>query len=173
MNLYNELTYKCNIEEYSEFELMKLYSRILTTLKARGTIRTSNIVGEFAEWIVSNKLGLQLAHPSVKSYDAIDTGDNVKYQIKCRYEPGNETRSTREFGILRNYNPKLTESSFDFMIAIVFDNSFDIKTAYKISYQNLRHYLVFSVHQNGHKLYLYRPDAQYLEDITNQLRNEG
>ena len=45
----------------SDIELLSLHSEILTQLRFRGVIRTkNNPVGDYAEWLVSNALGMTL-----------------------------------------------------------------------------------------------------------------
>lgn len=50
-----------NAEMEQILALMNQYAAVLITLNERGVIRTYNSpVGDFAEWLVSQKLGLRL-----------------------------------------------------------------------------------------------------------------
>ena len=60
-----------NIKNKSSVELMNLYAEILAELNRRNVVRTYNSpVGDYAEWLVAEKLGLVLEHDSQKGYDA-------------------------------------------------------------------------------------------------------
>lgn len=60
-----------NIKNKSSVELMNLYAEILAELNRRNVVRTYNSpVGDYAEWLVAEKLGLVLEHNSQKGYDA-------------------------------------------------------------------------------------------------------
>lgn len=57
------------LSDKSTIELMNMYAQILTELKARNIIRTYNSpIGDYAEWLVSKKLGLTLERNSKKGY---------------------------------------------------------------------------------------------------------
>ena len=55
-----------NAEMEQILALMNQYAAVLITLNERGVIRTYNSpVGDFAEWLVSQKLGLRLEKNSI------------------------------------------------------------------------------------------------------------
>ena len=56
-----------DIKSSTPVELMNLYAEILIELNQRKVVRTYNSpVGDYAEWLVSEKLGYALEHHSQK-----------------------------------------------------------------------------------------------------------
>lgn len=113
-------------EKLEPKELLQLESKILDELQRRDVIRTNNNpVGGYTEWLVSQSLGLTLAGNSEKGFDAVDKV-GVKYEIKGRrVTPKNQSR---QLSAIRH----LHERKFDYLIAVVFDKSFEIILALKI-----------------------------------------
>ena len=142
--------------------LLRFYSSVLDELKARGIIRSrNNPVSDYAEWLTSKKLSLQLEGNSNVGYDARDK-KGVRYQIKSRrVHPNN---NSRQLGVIRDLNKK----QFDYLIGIVFDNDFDVKGAYIIPHGIIKEYARFSKHQNGHILQLKGAilDDKRTKDVT-------
>ena len=65
-------------------ELLATHSAVLDELRHRNVIRSkNNPTGDYAEWLVSTKLGLTLETNSVKGFDATDL-HGLRYQIKGR-----------------------------------------------------------------------------------------
>ena len=106
-----------NAEMEQILALMNQYAAVLITLNERGVIRTYNSpVGDFAEWLVSQKLGLRLEKNSARGLDATGS-DGLRYQIKCRWERTDfPTPQSRELGVIRS----LEKNQFDFLIAVIF-----------------------------------------------------
>ena len=92
-----------NAEMEQILALMNQYAAVLITLNERGVIRTYNSpVGDFAEWLVSQKLGLRLEKNSARGLDATGS-DGLRYQIKCRWERTDfPTPQSRELGVIRS-----------------------------------------------------------------------
>ncbi|MBI2937163.1 MAG: hypothetical protein HYY22_03060 [Thaumarchaeota archaeon] len=135
-------------KSFSTVGLLKCYSQIMDELKDRNVIRTrNNPSADYAEWLVSKKLGLKLEPNSSSGYDAVNTtGERV--QIKSRrLDPSN---NSRQLGVIRN----LDGNEFDFLIGVVFDKDFNVKDAYKIPRNIISKFARFSKHQNGHILHL-------------------
>lgn len=154
-----------NLQQLSIIELLQLYDRVLDELSEREVIRTNNNpVGDYAEWLVAQKLGLELANCSKTGYDGISK-DNIKYQIKARRNhPAN---NSRQLNVIRNFE----NNSFDFLIAILFNKDFSIKEAYQIPHKLIPKYSRYSQHQNGYLTILPRNiiDDPEIEDISNVL----
>ncbi len=56
-----------SLQQKSSIELMNLYAEILAELNSRKVIRTYNSPGgDYAEWLVAEKLGFVLEHNSRK-----------------------------------------------------------------------------------------------------------
>jgi hypothetical protein len=152
----------------STFDLLGCFADILDVLKQRGVVRTrNNPVGDYAEWLVAQRLGLSLEHNSKFGYDATNTSGE-RFQIKSRrLDPSNKSR---QLSVIRN----LDTGEFDYLIGILFDRDFTVKEAYKIPHGVIAKYASFSKHQNGHILHL-RGDilrAPSVEDITHNLSND-
>ncbi|HHE5698631.1 TPA: hypothetical protein ACPEY2_002550 [Citrobacter amalonaticus] len=128
----------------SNLELLSLHSKILTVLRSRDVIRTkNNPVGDYAEWLVSKALGMTLLSNSSAGADAIDA-DGMKVQIKARrVTPDNPSR---QLSALRNYEA----ADFDYLIAVIFDENYNILDSYKIPHEVIRDYARHSDHVNAH-----------------------
>jgi hypothetical protein len=140
----NHLTSYDWLNALNNLELLSLHSEILTQLRSRGVIRTkNNPVGDYAEWLVSNALGMTLLSNSSAGADAIDA-DGLKVQIKARrVTPDNPSR---QLSALRNYEA----ADFDYLIAVIFDETYNILDAYKIPHEVIRDYARLSDHVNAH-----------------------
>lgn len=122
-----------NVKTEKEIKgILQQYSAILTKLKSIDVLRTNNIVGEYGEWLVENKLGYTRVKQNNVGYDAID--GSTKYQIKSRLHLDNTKNNYQEMGAV-----DLSKGQyFDYMIAIVFDKNFDIEEAYKIPFNTIK-----------------------------------
>ena len=125
-------------------EKLKAYAGILDSLKSAGIVRTYNSpVGDYAEWLVSEKLGLELQKNSKAGFDALDNNTKTRYQIKSRWtHPGN---NNRRLNVIRDYDTK----PFDYLIAVVFGEQFEVEEAYSIPHEVIGEYFPLNNHQNG------------------------
>jgi len=82
-----------NWETLTVLELLRCFANILDELKERKVVRTrNNPVADYAEWLVTQQLGLSLERSSKRGYDAIDQ-NGKRYQIKSRrLDPTNESK---------------------------------------------------------------------------------
>lgn len=119
----------------------------MNKLRSEGVLRSSNNpVADYAEYLVSKKFKLELTSNSNKSFDAIDPKTKMRYQIKSR----RITRfcNSRQLGVMRSLN-------FDFLIAVLFKENFEVLDAYKIPKSIIKPpYVRFSKYQNGSMLIL-------------------
>jgi len=137
------------IKDINPIELMNMYANILTELHKQKVVRTYNSpVGDYAEWLVSKKLGLKLEQNSEKGYDAHDPNSDVRYQIKSRWERGYPSIQSRELNVIRNYD----ENKFNYLIIVIFDEHFGVKEAYILPYAIIKLYARYNKHQNGYVL---------------------
>ena len=154
------------IKTMNEKDLLKLHSNILLELKNRNVIRTlNNPIADYCEWIISQKFGWKLENNSKSGYDCIDN-DNKKVQIKCRKIEN--LKGSRQLGIIRN----LDTEPFDYLIAVIFNNQYEILEAYKIPNILIKKYAKFNKYQNGFILQLkgaILSDAQII-NITQELK---
>ena len=73
-----------SIQQKSSIELMNMYAEILAELNSRNVVRTYNSpVGDYAEWLVAEKLGFVLEHNSQKGYDAYDPKTGCAIRLKA------------------------------------------------------------------------------------------
>lgn len=123
--------------------LLKAYSEILNSLYSAGIVRTYNSpVGDYAEWLVSRKLGLELQKNDTPGYDASDD-KGKRYQIKGRWmHPG---KNTRELTVIRNYD----KDPFDYLVVVVFGADFEVEEAYLIPREVIGKYFTHKKHING------------------------
>jgi len=155
---------KIDTTKLSPNELLSLFANILEELKSRGIARSNNNpVADYSEWIVSKALGLVLQPNSKEGFDAKDTSNGLRYQIKGRRL--HSSNSSRQLGVIRN----LSQRKFDFLIALLFDKNFSILEAYKIPHKLISKHARYSKHVNGHILTLKREilTAKSVERIDN------
>lgn len=137
------------MKEKSSIELMNMYAEILAELNSRKVVRTYNSpVGDYAEWLVAEKLGFVLEHNSQKGYDAYDPKTGLRYQVKSRWERGAVSAQSRELNVIRNYD----DNQFDYLIIVIFDESFCVKEAYMLPHNTVKSYARYNRHQNGYIL---------------------
>ena len=147
-----------DLEDLDTSGLLKLYGMLMEKLRERKIIRSSNNpVSDYAENIVSEKLGLVLNRKSGKGYDALDENSGTKYQIKARRLT--KHNRSRQLGVIRNIDQKL----FDYLIAVIFDEIFESLEIWQIPHKTIPKYARYSEQQNGHILVL---TGEVLEDKT-------
>jgi hypothetical protein len=146
-------------------ELLRCFADILDELKERKVVRTrNNPVGDYAEWLLTQRLGLLLERNSKRGYDA--TGqDSKRYQIKSRRL--DQTNDSTQLSVIRN----LDANEFDYLVGVLFNRDFTVKEAYKIPHSVIREHASFSEHQNGYILHLQGEvlTAPGVENITKVL----
>ncbi len=135
-------------------------------MKAQGVIRTrNNPVADYAEWLVSQRLGLTLMPNSYTGHDAVGPGGE-RFQIKSRCI--DLLKDPRQLGLLRN----LATQEFDFLIGVLFSMDFSTVEAYKIPHDVIGTFARYSAYQNGHILHLRGGvlEAPGVEDISTVLK---
>ena len=146
-------------------ELLRCFADILDELKGRKVVRTrNNPVGDYAEWLLTQRLGLLLERNSKRGYDA--TGrDGKRYQIKSRRL--DQTNDSTQLSVVRN----LDAAEFDYLIGILFNRDFTVREAYKIPHGVIKGHANFSELQNGYILHLQGEvlAARGVENITGVL----
>ena len=156
-----------DLSKLSIADLLATHCFVIGELQRRGVLRSgNNPTGDYAEWLVSSKLGLELSAKSCKGYDAIDA-QKVRYEIKARRVT--PTNPSTQMSPIRN----LVGEHFDFLVAVVFDSDWNVTAAAKIPHQVVPRVASFKKHVNGHVIHL-RPTVfseAGVEDITAVLRN--
>ncbi|HGG1532943.1 TPA: hypothetical protein ACJFM6_002499, partial [Escherichia coli] len=135
-----------DLSQLSCVELMQLNQLTLDELERRDVLRTrNNPVCEYTEWLVAEKMQMELAPPSTKGYDAT-TSEGRKIQIKSR--KNNLRNKSLVLGIIRNYEL----NQFDELIAVIYNHDFSIRYAISIPHELVKEYGFYNKHQNGYTL---------------------
>ena len=119
-----------NPEEFAQMdpaELLALWARLMNEMQRRGIIRNNNNpLGDFAEDLVCQTLGLQIAqNQAQQGFDSTDAL-GVRYQIKARRTLDNAAT----FSTIRDYE----DHHFDQLILVVFNLEFQPIRAVMIPY---------------------------------------
>ena len=140
-----------DLSELDEKELLRLQASAKNELFRRGVVRTqNNPLGDYTEWLVSEALGLDLQSNSKAGYDGID-GNGVKFQIKGRrVTPKN---NSRQLSAIRKYH----EKDFDVLVAVIYDEDFNIIEAVQFPHEVIADYASYRAHVNAHILILKGP----------------
>ena len=100
--------------------------------------RTSNIVGEYAEYLAHRHYGGRLLDISGASAD-IEATDDTLYQVKSRKIK--DTTST-QLNVIRSWD-------FDFLVVILFEINGAVKKAIQVPIEVAKEYGASNNHQNG------------------------
>jgi hypothetical protein len=118
-----------DLEKLDTAELIDAYSRIIIQLKERKIIRTKNLLGDLAEFLVidhftktPNLPNLQSAPAGTKNVDAISR-QGERYSIKAT--SGNLTGSF--WGLNPPDNQLPDQQKFEYLIVACFDDNFKLK----------------------------------------------
>ncbi|WP_374417157.1 hypothetical protein [Ectopseudomonas oleovorans] len=154
-----------DLQQHSVAQLLAQHSVILGELRRRGVCRSANNpTGDYAEWLVKERLALTLAGPSAKSFDATDAS-GLRYQIKARRrDPGSRGN---HLSAIRDLDAR----GFDVLVAVMFDSDWSVKFAVKMPHERVVALATFKDHVNGHVLQL-RPSLLHtagVEDISGLL----
>ena len=123
-------------------KLLETYATVMEELKQRGAIRSyNNPVSDYAEFMVSRTLNLELSGGSNKGFDARDR-HGIRYQIKARRLDG---KSSRQLGVFRS----LDKNPFDVAIVVLFNHEFQPAEVYRIPIAAIKRHGRFSRHVNG------------------------
>lgn len=148
---------KTDFTKHNDTELLVAYSELMEELRRRNIVRTSNNpVADYAERVAVSRLGLIQVGKEEKGFDAVDA-QGQRYQIKGRRITRHN--SSRQLSVIRNLSDRL----FDYLIAVIFDESFEVKEIWKIPYEFVKQHSRLSEHQNGHILHA-KPEVLTLGD---------
>jgi hypothetical protein len=147
-------------------DLLQLHGAVLDEMRRREIIRTrNNPTGDYAEWLVADRLHLILERNSSKGYDATDSA-GMRYQIKAR-EAARKQKAPL-FSVMR----ELREGHFDFLVAVVFDSAWNLSYAALIPHAHVEPLCAYRARVNGHQMRLAQTTlgTAGVQDITNVLR---
>ena len=148
-------------------ELLQMHAGVIDELVSRGVVRTgNNPIGDYTEWLVCDRLELELQPNSRASYDGVDS-NGIRYQIKGRrtkLATGNV-----QLSVIRN----LEQNGFDYLIAVVFNSDYTIRFAAKIPHGILNKIATYRKHVNGHVLIIRENilERDDVVDITNLINS--
>jgi hypothetical protein len=136
--------------DLSDTELLGLWAAVMEELRRRGVVRSSNNpVADYAERLVADRLGLELAANSTAGYDAVGSGPGgARYQIKARRLTGNH--GSRQLSAIRN----LDGDGFDYLVAALFDAGFNLAELWKLPIALVREHATYRAHVNAHVLHV-------------------
>ena len=155
-----------NLRRLGSRELLRLYAAIMRELRHRKVIRsTNNPVADLAELLASRAFKLTLETKSTAGFDGVGRV-GTRYQIKGRRRTP-ENRST-QLSAIRN----LAGNKFKYLLAILFDEDFNVERALRIRRDAVRRHARFSKHVNGHIITLKGGllEDRRTEDVTDCLR---
>lgn len=157
-----------NLTELTPLELLQLQSSVITELRERNIVRTSNApLGDYTEWLVAHHLNLNLEANSKAGFDATTKGDD-KTRIQIKGRRPTEANPSRQLSVIRKYD----EKDFDELVAVIFNEDFTVKEAYRMPHEVIGRYAKYRPHPNGHVLILQGPvlEDDQVVDITAKFR---
>lgn len=147
-----------NLDKLNDDELIDLYPMLLDQLKARGIIRTKNIIGELGEYIAkreyknNHKLPeLQLNLSSTKNIDATSI-KGERYAIKST-----STKLTGVFPSIPTEDDGVVY--FEYLILVIFNKDYSLSEIYELTWKQ---FLCFRK--------IKPPENKFNIPITNELK---
>lgn len=133
-----------DLNRLSETDLLSLVYKATKELKSRGVIRTQNLVGDYAEYLVSQRLNLTLLTSSEKAIDAVDSNGKT-YQIKARrLTVGTSTPTIKS---LRSFD-------FDYLVLVLFNEDYSLKSCGLLTSSLAKELAIPNPRVNGYRLNL-------------------
>jgi hypothetical protein len=137
-----------DLEDVSDAEVVLLWAQVMDEMQKRGLVRSANNpVGDFAEGVAAERLGLSLVDDkAARGFDAVDEVGR-KYQIKGRrlLKPN----ASRQIGAIRD----IEEGLFDFLVVVIFDRWLAVQEIWKIPHDLVEKYASYSNHVRAHILH--------------------
>lgn len=139
---------RMNLSAMSALELLRLHAASIGELRQRGYVRTANNpLGDYTEALVARAMGLELEANSAAGFDAVGP-DGVRYQIKGRRLTA--SNGSRQLSAIRN----LAAKDFDVLIAVVFNEQFEVLEAWSIPHEVIDGFAGYREHVNAHVLHV-------------------
>ena len=148
----------------SNLELLQTHGAVIAELRRRKVVKTkNNPIGDYTEWLVCDRLGLEIQGNNQAAFDAVDPQNGDRYQIKGRRSRGNSV----QFSPIR----RIENHEFDFVVAVVFHEDYTIRLAFRISYAAVIQLVRYQAYTNSHILILTERAVELdgVEDITHRL----
>lgn len=130
-------------------DLIVAYARSLDALKARGVIRSTKVLADYAEWLAVRALGLTLeAGGAQKGYDAVDPRTGLTYQVKAR-----QVTLPYMQPDLRGQGD-LDEKPFDLLVGILVDGNYEVVRAAVVPWSVVRARAKRIAYNNGYRIHM-------------------
>ena len=155
-----------NLAELNTLELLRLQAQAVAELRAREIVRThNNPLTDYAEYLAAKALGLDLGVNSQTGHDGKDV-HGLRYEVKSRRVT--TSNPSRQLSSIR----KLGEKHFDWLLAIIFDETFLVDKALLLPHEAIADYAKHRGHTNSHVLIMKGAVLKdhRLKDITERIR---
>ena len=135
-----------DMKDLTDAEVFEHWAATLRELRRRGLIRAgSNPVGDYAELLVAQRLGLKLVPPSRGGVDAIDD-NGARYQVKARRLVGGP--GDRELGVIKN----IDQRDFDYLVVVLFNEDLGVAGMWRLPFDLVHEKAVYKKQVGGHVL---------------------
>ena len=154
------------LQTHSTRELFVLFGSVLTELRERGIMRsTNNPIADYAEFLFEKALRLKRAPRSTTGYDATDKA-GLKYEIKGRRITTHN--GSRQLSSIRG----LEKRHFHYLGGVLFNEDFSVRKACLIPHKQVQEHAAYVSHTNSWKFML-RDSVWTLpgvKDVTKKLQ---
>ncbi len=131
-----------NVSELSTQEVFTLYRSTVSVLRDRNVVRSENIAGDYAEYLVARAVGGTLAPPSEKGWDVIGSGDE-HIQVKARVVSDPIRQGQRQLSVFRSFE-------FDAVVIVLLsDTDYRVVRAVMLPPDLVREKVLFREHVHG------------------------
>lgn len=128
-----------NLSQLTDRELINLYPALLKELKARGILKTRNLVGEIGEYLLLEKFAkdpekptLSRAPNSTRVVTAINKNNGDRYAVKVT------TRSAS--GVFHSIDLDSEEQEFEYLMIVVMTSSLELKLVFELTWAQFVEY---------------------------------
>jgi hypothetical protein len=147
--------------------LVRAYLQSLDELRARGVIRSTKVLADYAEWLAVEAPGLKLVDSGAqKGYDAVDPQTGLTYQVKAR-----QVTLPYMQPDLRGQGD-LNEKPFDLLVGILLDGDYQVIRAAVVPLSIVQARAKPIAYNNGYRLHMASGLLNLPEviDVTEQVR---
>lgn len=135
-----------NLAKKSNAQIVALYGEVMSELRDRGIVRSSNNpIADMAETVIADYFGVTPEPPNQKAYD-VKTKDGKRIQVKAL----RRTRSTR-----RNLSA-IRSLEFDQLAVVIFERDMTLIEALTIPVAAVRDHMGWSTSWNANRLSITR-----------------
>lgn len=132
-----------DLSQYETADLLRLYTNIMSELKARGVRRgMNNPVADYAESLVAQAVGATLRRPSNAGHDLVDD-NGIRYEVKTRRLTNQA--GGRQLSALRG----LDDHKFDFLAGVLFTEDLTVYRAALIPWEVVHDRASYIKHTNA------------------------